>query len=78
MHEQRFLGEILTRRANIAPEKLEPLYALQREKGLDLVDLLVKQNVVDEGTIAAALAAEAELPYVPKVDPERVWARRSP
>ncbi|MBK8216775.1 MAG: type II secretion system ATPase GspE [Myxococcales bacterium] len=72
MHEQRFLGEILTRRANIAPEKLEPLYALQREKGLDLVDLLVKQNVVDEGTIAAALAAEAELPYVPKVDPERV------
>ena len=32
-----------------APEKLEPLYALQREKGLDLVDLLVKQNVVDEG-----------------------------
>ena len=56
MHEQRFLGEILTRRANIAPEKLEPLYALQREKGLDLVDLLVKQNVVDESTIAAELS----------------------
>src|ERR671927_516482 len=52
--EQRFLGEILQRRAGIPPERLEALYAVQREKGIDLVDLLVNGNVVDEGTIAKA------------------------
>ena len=68
MQEQRFLGDILVKRAQVLPEKLEQLYAIQREKGLDLVDLLVSQNVIDEGSIATALAAEAELPYLAKVD----------
>ncbi len=72
MQEQRFLGEILVRRAQVPPERLEAMYAVQREKGIDLVDLLVNGNVIDEGSIAAALAAEAELPYVATVEPERV------
>ena len=72
MTEQRFLGEILARRAQVPPERLEVLYAIQREKGTDLVDLLVNGNVIDEGSIASALAAEAELPYVPTIEPERV------
>jgi general secretion pathway protein E len=70
--EQRFLGEILHRRAGVPAERLEALYAVQREKGIDLVDLLVNGNVIDESTIAQALAAEAELPYVDKLDPDRV------
>src|SRR5262249_28116731 len=70
--EQRFLGEILNRRAGVPLERLEPLYAVQREKGIDLVDLLVNGNVIDESTIAQALAAEAELPYVDKVEPDRI------
>src|SRR6185295_2233965 len=70
--EQRFLGEILHRRAGVPLERLEPLYAVQREKGIDLVDLLVNGNVFDESTIAQALAAEAELPYVDKLDVERI------
>lgn len=72
MQEQRFLGEILSRRAQVPVERLEQLYAIQREKGLDLVDLLVNQNVLDEGSIATALAAEAELPYLSNVEPDRV------
>ena len=72
MQEQRFLGEILAKRAQIPQEKLEQLYAIQREKGIDLVDLLVTQNVIDEGSIANALAAEAELPYLAKVDTDRI------
>jgi general secretion pathway protein E len=70
--EQRFLGEILNRRAGVPLERLEALYAVQREKGIDLVDLLVNGNVIDESSIAQALAAEAELPYVDKVDLESI------
>src|SRR5690348_13216114 len=70
--EQRFLGEILSRRAGVPLERLEALYAVQREKGIDLVDLLVNGNIIDESSIAQALAAEAELPYVDKVDPEKI------
>ena len=70
--EQRFLGEILHRRAGLPLERLESMYAVQREKGIDLVDLLVNGNVMDESTIAQALAAESELPYVDKVDPDKI------
>ncbi len=70
--EQRFLGEILTRRAGVAPDRLEQLYAIQREKGIDLVDLLVNSNVLDDSQIAEALAAESELPFVPRPEPDRI------
>jgi general secretion pathway protein E len=70
--EQRFLGEILQRRAGLQPDRLEALYAVQREKGIDLVDLLVNGNVLDEAAIARALADEAELPYVDKIDLEHI------
>jgi general secretion pathway protein E len=70
--EQRFLGEILHRRAGVPMDRLESLYTVQREKGIDLVDLLVNGNVIDEATIAKALADESELPYVEKPDPERI------
>jgi general secretion pathway protein E len=72
MMEQRFLGEILQRRAGVPAERLEALYAIQREKGIDLVDLLVNGNIVDEASIAKALADESELPYVDKIDLERI------
>jgi general secretion pathway protein E len=70
--EQRFLGEILHRRAGIPLDRLEAMYAIQREKGIALTDLLVNGNVVDDATIAKALAAESELPFVDRVDPERI------
>jgi general secretion pathway protein E len=66
--EQRFLGEILHRRAGVPLDRLEAMYAIQREKGIDLTDLLVNGNVIDDASIAQALAAEAELPYVAKPD----------
>ncbi len=70
--EQRFLGEILQRRAAVPPERLEALYAIQREKGIDLADLLVNASILDDASIGRALAAEAELPYVDQPDPERI------
>ena len=70
--EQRFLGEILHRRAGVPLDRLEAMYAIQREKGIDLVDLLVNGSVLDEATIAKTLAAEAELPYVERPEPDRI------
>jgi general secretion pathway protein E len=76
--EQRFLGEILHRRTGIPLDRLEAMYAIQREKGVDLTDLLVNGNIsvngkiIDDATIAQALAAEAELPYIDRPDVERI------
>ncbi len=72
MGEQRFLGEILVRRGAVPADRLEGLYAIQREKGVDLVDLLVNTNVTDEGTVARALAEEAQLPLVESLDPTTI------
>src|SRR5271155_965474 len=53
--EQRFLGELLVRRGVVAADKLEALWAVQRERGTDLLDLLVHGSVVDEMVLARAL-----------------------
>jgi general secretion pathway protein E len=69
MTPQRFLGELLLRRGVVTPEKLEALWAVQRERGSDLLDLLVNSNVVDEVALARVLAEEAQLPVVERIDP---------
>jgi general secretion pathway protein E len=66
--EQRFLGEILTRRGVVSSEKLEPLWAVQRERGTDLLDLIINASVVDEMTLARALAEEAQVPLVERIE----------
>ena len=73
--EQRFLGELLVAARRRPAERLEPLYAMQRERGVDLIDLLVNSSVVDEAAIARALADEAQLPFV---DDDRSRARSRP
>ena len=70
--EQRFLGEILHRRAGVPMERLEAMYAVQREKGVALTDLLVNGNILGDADIAKALAAEAELPFVESPDADRI------
>ncbi len=72
MSEQRFLGELLSRRGVVTPEKLEALWAVQRERGSDLLDLLVNSNVVDELALARVLAEEAQLPVVERIDPAEI------
>jgi general secretion pathway protein E len=72
MNEQRFLGDILMRRAAVPADRLEALYSIQREKGVDLVDLLVNGNIIDEQQIAIALAAEAELPFLKDLEPDKI------
>ena len=67
--EQRFLGEILVRRGALPADKLDGLLATQRERGGDLFDLAVNANVADEMAIAKALADEAALPLVVRIDP---------
>jgi general secretion pathway protein E len=70
--EQRFLGEILVRRGIVPADKLEGLWAVQRERGTDLLDLVVNTTSVDELTVAKALAEEAQLPLVERIDPAEI------
>jgi general secretion pathway protein E len=70
--EQRFLGELLVKRGIVTLDKLEALLAVQRERGSDLLDLVVNTAGVDELAIARVLADEAQLPLVEKIDPGEV------
>jgi general secretion pathway protein E len=70
--EQRFLGEILLRRGIVTGDKLEALFAIQRERGADLVDLIVNTSVADEITVARVLADEAQLPLTELIDPAAI------
>ncbi len=72
MAEQRFLGELLARRGVVAADKLEALWMVQRERGIDLLDLLVNTSVVDEIVLARVLAEEAQLPFVERIDPAEI------
>jgi len=72
MREDRFLGEELVRHGLLSPERLEQLFELQREKGSDLIGLLVSGNIVDEVSLHRALADEAGLPFVEKIDVEAI------
>ncbi len=67
--EQRFLGEVLVRRGAIPADKLEGLWAVQRERGTDLLDLLVHSSAVDEMVLARALGEEAQLGITERIDP---------
>jgi general secretion pathway protein E len=72
MAEQRFLGEILERRLGIAKERFEPLFVVQRERDVDIADLLVNANLAEELAIAQAFADEAGLPCLHDIDPDRI------
>ncbi len=70
--EQRFLGELLARRGLVPADRLEALYATQRERGADLLDLVVHTNVADEIAVARVLSEEAGLPLVERIDPGEI------
>ncbi len=72
MMEQRFLGDILVSRGVLTAERLDGLLALQRDKGGELIDLIVNASIADEGTVAKAYADDLGLPYVPTIDPAMV------
>ena len=70
--EERFLGDLLARRGVIAADKLEGLWAVQRERGTDLLDLLVNAGGVDEMALARVLGEEAQLPLIERIDPATI------
>ena len=67
--EQRFLGELLSRRGVVPADKLEGLFAVQRERGTELLDLVINTGVAEEMALARVLAEEAQLPLVERIDP---------
>jgi general secretion pathway protein E len=67
--EQRFLGELLARRGVLPVDKLEALWSVQRERGTELLDLIVNTSLVDELVLGRVLADEAQVPFVEQIDP---------
>ena len=72
MREERLLGEIFVKHGLLPPERLEPLFALQKERGADLMGLIVSSNIADEHALAEALASEAGLPFTRKIDVDAI------
>jgi len=70
--EQRYLGEVLARRGVLPAARLEELLATQRERGVDLIDLLVSTRTSDESTIGRALADEVGVRFVDRIDPSKI------
>ncbi len=71
----RPLGEILKISAGLTDDKLEEALAVQAEKGGRIGEVLVGMKVASEEDVAKALAAQLDLPYLPRiladaVDPE--------
>jgi len=52
----------------VSEDKLEALFAIQRERGVDLIDLVVNTDAADETTVARVLAEEAQLPFAGQID----------
>ncbi|WP_394821120.1 type II secretion system ATPase GspE [Pendulispora albinea] len=72
MAEERFMGELLARRGVVPVERLEGLFAIQKEKGGSLVDLLIDSQITDEITVGRVLAEEAELPFVERIESDKI------
>ena len=72
MQEQRALGDILMRHGVVAPEALESLYAEQREKPIELFDLVVQNRLATDSEVAAALARECGLPFTEEIDVDAI------
>ena len=72
MQEQRFLGEIIERRCGVPKERIESLFAIQRDRGVHLFDLLINGSVVTENEIAQAMADESGLTVFGNIDPNKI------
>ena len=70
--EQRYVGEILVRRGALTPEKLEEALLVAREKSTRLADVLLATRVVEEAALVRALADEAGMDFVEKIDTSTV------
>jgi general secretion pathway protein E len=58
----------LIRQGVLSPERLDALFATQKDRGGDLRELVVSTNAADEVAVARALAGESGLPFLEKID----------
>ena len=72
MQEQRALGDILMRHGVVGAEALESLYAEQREKSVELFDLVVQNRLATDSSVAQALARECGLGFTEVIDVDAI------
>jgi general secretion pathway protein E len=70
--QQRTLGDILVKQGLVAEDILADVYAQQEDKGVSLYEAVVQGRYATAEALAAALAAECGLPFVEKVDADKV------
>ncbi|HSD20735.1 MAG TPA: type II secretion system ATPase GspE [Anaeromyxobacter sp.] len=70
----RPLGEILIAHGALAPERLEEALLSQRGEhaGARLGEILVRTHAVTEEEVLRALAVQLDLPFLERIDPERI------
>jgi general secretion pathway protein E len=70
----RPLGEILVATGALAPEILDAALLAQRGEhaGTRLGEILVRMRAVSEEGVLRALAAQLDLPFLERIDPERI------
>jgi general secretion pathway protein E len=67
-----FFGEVMLRRGVLSPERLDAVYAVQKERGGDLRELIINTNAADENAVAQALADEAGVPFLDKINVDAI------
>lgn len=74
MHNVRFIAELLKRQGNFPIDRIdEAVASIEREsKGQKLTDVLVRQGVADEASLAQALASAVGLPVMLEIPREQL------
>jgi general secretion pathway protein E len=72
VQDPRYLGEILVRQGVLSPERLEYLFAMQRERGAELREIVVSTQSADDVMVSKAFAAEVGLPFVERIDVQAI------
>lgn len=69
---QDYVGEILFRRGVVEKDTLEDALRTADERGLSVIDVLVRKGEAEEAPLVSALAEEMGMEFVPKIDASMV------
>ncbi len=69
---RRKIGEILLD-FGVEEEKIQEALKVQKEKGGKIGEILVKMGTIDEEKLYRALALQAGIPFIPKIQKEHVY-----
>ena len=69
---QPHLSQILIEKFGLTEENIEEVLSLQKEKGGDLGDILIKKNMLSEMMFLEALSMLYHIPFEPQLSAENI------